>query len=195
MAYTVINNSVFASDEVADGTDVAQLNDNIEDTRTRVGTLETTVSGLDFSLTKLMFSKSFDYNPAIASGQLGTGGVANFSTINLTGTESNTTVLPTGLSDFDFITGSQLDFTTFRYGDKIDLTINFNPNQNRTDLRFNISSDVFLVGSTTSGANQSYTINFIIDDESKIALIDLKGTAESGVILTISSLDIKINVG
>ncbi len=62
-------------------------------------------------------------------------------------------------------------------------------------MRFKILSDVFLVGATTSGSTQSYTINFIIDDESKIALIDLKGTAESGVILTIDSLSIKINVG
>ncbi len=114
MAYNAINNSVFASDEVADGTDVAQLNDNIEDTRTRVGTLETTVSGLDFSLTKLMFSKSFDYNPVITSGQLGTGGISNFSVVDLTGTKSNETLLPTGLDDFDFVTGSQLDFRSFR---------------------------------------------------------------------------------
>jgi len=56
MAYNAVNNSNFTSGEVGVGSDVAQLNDNIEDTRTRVSTLETTVSGLDFSLTKLMFS-------------------------------------------------------------------------------------------------------------------------------------------
>lgn len=195
MAYNPVNNSVFSTEEVADGADVAQLNDNIEDTRSRVSTLEATVSGLDFSLTKLMFSKSFDYSPVISTSQLGTGGTSNWTDIDLTGTESNTVLLPTGLSDFDFITGSQLDFTGFRYGDKIDIKFNFTPNQTRTDLRFRILSDVFIIGATTASAPQEYTLNFIIDDEAKISLIDLEGTAESGVILDIGSIELKNNIG
>ena len=195
MAYNAVNNSNFTSGEVGVGSDVAQLNDNIEDTRTRVSTLETTVSGLDFSLTKLMFSKSFDYSPVITTGQLGTGGLSNWTTIDLTGTEANTVLLPTGLADFDFVTGSQFDFTDFRYGDKIEVKINFTPNQTRTSLKFRISTYEFSVGATATGVPQDYTIDFVIDDQSKLAIMDFEGTAESGVILDINSLELKNNIG
>ena len=47
MAYNAVNNSNFTSGEVGVGSDIAQLNDNIEDTRSRVSQNETDIQTLN----------------------------------------------------------------------------------------------------------------------------------------------------
>ena len=191
MAYTVVNNSVFASDEVADGTDVAQLNDNIEDTRTRVSTLETTVSGLDFSLTKLMYRKEAVYPGAVNYS------VSSANTpLTLSETQTAQTLTPSTITDFDILNGGKLDFSSFRFGDKITVRFEGNSSAN-TQLKISTTTSEYI--NTGWGTSDDAEIVCVIESETDLADATVSAQRTNGVTTTgsmsIDKITFSINVG
>ena len=122
MAYNAINNSVFASDEVADGADVAQLNDNIEDTRTRVSALESTGSTL----------KAYESNYAWSNhGYIGYESTSSGTDADLTLTleaPTSTTIYPTGTTNNLLNSSNQVDFSDNLFGDRVVITFEYEAN-------------------------------------------------------------------
>ena len=187
MAYNAINNTVFAYKAVGDGSTVAQLNDNIEDTRARVGTLETTVSGLDFSLTKLMYRKAFDFSVDVTKSVTGT-----YSTVDLDQTITNEVLTPAAANDFTAITNDNLDYSSFRFGDKV--TIKFDYGYTPTaDVDFKIAGvEVLNAG---SGGGQSVEIITKVNELAELSERILECKASNTGTLTIENMSISINVG
>ena len=130
MAYTVVNNSVFASDEVADGTDVAQLNDNIEDTRTRVSALESTGSTL----------KAYESNYTWSNhGYIGYESTSSGTDADLTLTleaPTATTIYPTGTTNDLLNSSNQIDFSANLFGDRIVITFEYEANSGAGNITF-----------------------------------------------------------
>ena len=154
MAYTVVNNSVFASDEVADGTDVAQLNDNIEDTRTRVLVLESSGSVLVASEDVYTWSAHSEVGQTVTNN----GG----NDVSFAFETPTTQVLKPSARTESYINSSgQIDFSGLRYGDRLNIT--FEASVNISGLSAlapqPIARMVFIDGSTLSFAlpNQATT--------------------------------------
>ena len=119
MAYNAINNNVFVFGEVGSGADVAQLNDNIEDTRARVASLEATGSPLKAYESNYTWSShafiGYDSSSAGTDADL-------VVTLESTTTE---TIYPTGTTN-DLLNGSnQIDFSNNVFGDRVVITFDY----------------------------------------------------------------------
>ena len=119
MAYNAINNSVFAYKAVGDGSTIAQLNDNIEDTRTRVTALENAGSVLVAYETQYTWSNHSDVGYA-------SGSSVSDPDIELTiEAPDTTTTFPTGAT-YDMLDSSNdVDLNGLIYGDRAVIRLGF----------------------------------------------------------------------
>ena len=189
MAYSPVNNSVFSTEEVGDGADVAQLNDNIEDTRARVATLE----ALDTSLSKLMYRKSADY-PGSTSYSISSGGAE--TVITLSETQTGQTLIPSTIDDFDILNAGKLDFSGFKFGDKITVKVEGTCSDNTKMIISTASNDY---QDLFWGANDVAVINCVIEELADLSDATIKaqrinGETAAGT-MTVDKITISINVG
>ena len=89
MAYNPVNNSVFSTEEVADGADVAQLNDNIEDTRSRVSQNEADIAAAAFEAG--FITAEIDYTLSGSTATVTAGLNSDNMTLSATTTNSTAT--------------------------------------------------------------------------------------------------------
>lgn len=115
MAYNAINNTVFAYKAVGDGSTVAQLNDNIEDTRARVAVFE---NG--------SVKKAYGVDDTFTSHAQQSAGVIVFEA------PSSSIAKPSGSTFTTAISGGAIDVTSLVYGDGLSLTY-------YTDLDYSVS--------------------------------------------------------
>ena len=119
MAYSPVNNSVFSTEEVGDGADVAQLNDNIEDTRARVATLENAGSVLVAYETEYTWLNHSDVGYGVGSSFLDPD-------IELTiEAPDTTTTFPTGATYNMLDASNDLDLNGLIYGDRVIIRLEF----------------------------------------------------------------------
>lgn len=106
MAYSPINNNKFDSGDVIIGADIAQLNDNIEDTRT---------------LTVNQYATVYEWSSHSEVGQTVADNSGNDATFTF---ETPTTTTYYGSKEFDFLTSSGLiDTAGTVFGDEIKLRL------------------------------------------------------------------------
>ena len=106
MAYSPINNNKFDSGDVIIGADIAQLNDNIEDTRT---------------LTVNQYATVYEWSNHSEVGQTVADNSGNDATFTF---ETPTTTTYYGSKEFDFLTSNGLiDTTGTVFGDEIKLRL------------------------------------------------------------------------
>ncbi len=170
MAYNAINNSVFAYKAVGDGSTVAQLNDNIEDTRTRVLVLETSGSVLVAS------EDIYTWSAHSEVGQTVTNNSGN--DVSFTFETPTTETLKPGSRTVSYINGSgQIDFSNLRYGDRLNITFEASVNIPGLPSSFPpIAKMIFIDGSTLSftfpnNATTTLTLSKKLE-ENQLGLVD-----------------------
>ena len=122
MAYNAINNNVFIFGEVGSGADVAQLNDNIEDTRARVASLESVGSTL----------KAYESNYTWSNhGYIGYDAASSGTDADLVVTleaPTTSTIYPTGTTNDLLNSSNEIDFSNNVFGDRVVITFEYEAN-------------------------------------------------------------------
>jgi hypothetical protein len=145
MAYNAINNTVFAYKAVGDGSTVAQLNDNIEDTRTRVAVFE---NG--------SVKKAYGVEDVFTAHAQQSAGVITFDA------PSSSTAKPSGSTFTTAIASGAVDVTGLVFGDGLSLT--YYADLNYSISGFSESSSAYYTSAPSISATETFVFTITIDE-------------------------------
>jgi len=190
MAYVPIDPAALDVESVIQSSTHVQINENAEDTRTKMLVNTAAIAALNFGLVKLMYRKSFDFTVDVTKG-----GTTSYVEIELDEPITNEVLTPATADDFIPISNDKLDFSSFKFGDNVKVAFNFTSGFN-VSMIFKIGSVEKAIGAVAGMVNNFIEIEVPITEESQLIEAALEAKVTSGSwSVEISDMSLSINIG